>query len=369
MARSTADQHWMDRAFALAENGRWNTAPNPRVGCVIVSGDQAIAEGWHAQWGGDHAEVDALKQLDASDPRLAEATAYVSLEPCNHHGRTPPCTELLIQRGIPRVVVGMQDPDPRVAGSGIERLRGAGIEVVVLNGQTSGRWLNRRFLSSLERGRPWVVLKCAVSPDGFADPPRKHQERGSLPITSAPLRKLTHQWRAEEQAILVGAGTVAMDDPRLDVREASGPAPFPVVMDPHGRTSPSAQVYQHPQAVVWGGHNTLPAHVVQLDTSDGPAIESVLKHLHHTGCRSVLVEGGPYTLNGFFQSGLWDEARWCMGPTPTGGGMPAPALPEGAILRGAHPYGEDHVRYFVNPHSADWVGHAPSPTLALPLPA
>ena len=138
MARSTADQHWMDRAFALAENGRWNTAPNPRVGCVIVSGDQAIAEGWHAQWGGDHAEVDALKQLDASDPRLAEATAYVSLEPCNHHGRTPPCTELLIQRGIPRVVVGMQDPDPRVAGSGIDRLRGAGIEVVVLNGQTSG---------------------------------------------------------------------------------------------------------------------------------------------------------------------------------------------------------------------------------------
>ena len=176
MARSTADQHWMDRAFALAENGRWNTAPNPRVGCVIVSGDQAIAEGWHAQWGGDHAEVDALKQLDASDPRLAEATAYVSLEPCNHHGRTPPCTELLIQRGIPRVVVGMQDPDPRVAGSGIERLRGAGIEVVVLNGQTSGRWLNRRFLSSLERAfrRQWASAPCTTVPHPKGQIERSH---------------------------------------------------------------------------------------------------------------------------------------------------------------------------------------------------
>ena len=368
MAR-TADQHWMHRAHALAENGRWNTAPNPRVGCVIVHEGRAIAEGWHAQWGGDHAEVHALNQLDPADERLLASTAYVTLEPCNHHGRTPPCTGLLIDRRIPRVVVGMKDPDPRVSGSGIERLRAAGAEVMVWEDQPGGRWLNRRFLSAHERGRPWVVLKCAISTDGYADPPRNNQEQGSLPITADTLKKLTHQWRAEEQAILVGAGTVVMDNPRLDVREAAGPQPFPVVLDPNGRTSAQALVYQREGAVVLGGPQNLPQHVVRLDAPVGEALHAVLAHLHQLDCRSVLVEGGPKTCRGFIQSGLWDEARWCMGSTPTGGGIPAPTLPQEAIMRGIHPFGADLVRYFVSPSSAAWTGHAPAPTLALPLPA
>lgn len=369
MTRSAADQRWMQRAHALAHNGRWNTAPNPRVGCVIVHEGLAIAEGWHAMCGGPHAEVHALDQLDPHDARLSSSTAYVTLEPCHHFGRTPPCSAMLIERGVERVVIGMQDPDPRVAGSGIEALRTAGVEVTVLDDQFGGRWLNRRFLSSLERGRPWVVLKCAISADGFADPPRTSKERGSLPITAPALRRLTHQWRAEEQAILVGAGTVDTDNPRLDVREANGPNPFPVVLDPHGRTSPQAHIYAHPGAVVLGGPEGLPDHVVRLEAPEKGAIEAVLTHLQQAECRSVLVEGGPKTLAGFLESGMWDEARWCMGSKPTRGGMRAPALPRGAALRGSHPFGDDQVRYFVNPASLALTGHAPAPTLALPLPA
>ena len=365
----TTDLHWMRKALALAENGRWNTAPNPRVGCIIVHEGVSIAEGWHAQLGGAHAEVHALGKLEPSDERLSSSTAYVTLEPCNHHGRTPPCTALLMDRGVRRIVVGMKDPDPRVAGSGIHRLRAGGAQVTVLDDQLRGRWLNRRFLSAHERGRPWVVLKCAISPDGYADPPRNRQEQGSLPITSDTLKKLTHQWRAEEQAILVGAGTVVVDNPRLDVREASGPQPFPVVLDPHGRTSPQSLVYQHPGVVVLGGPRNLPKHAVQLEAPVGAALETVLAHLHQLDCRSVLVEGGPKTCGGFIESGLWDEARWCIGSTPTGGGIPAPPLPPEAKMRGVHPFGNDQVRYFVNPNSAVWAGHAPAPTLALPLPA
>lgn len=369
MTQAAADLHWMQRACALAENGRWNTAPNPRVGCVIVHGEVAIAEGWHAQIGGDHAEVHALSQLDPHDVRLASSTAYVTLEPCNHHGRTPPCSAVLIERRIRRIVVGMQDPDPRVSGSGIARLRASGAEVTVMDGPSELRWQNRRFLSSLERGRPWIVLKCAISPDGFADPPRRSQERGSLPITSQTLKKLTHQWRAEEQAILVGAGTIDTDNPRLDVREANGPNPFPVILDPNGQTSPGAFVYAHPRAVVLGGPEGLPSHVVRISAPENGAIEAVMAHLQEAECRSVLVEGGPKTLSGFLKSGWWDEARWCMGSTPTGGGLAAPVLPHEVILRGTHPFGKDQVRYFVNPQSAAWTGHAPAPTLALPLPA
>jgi diaminohydroxyphosphoribosylaminopyrimidine deaminase/5-amino-6-(5-phosphoribosylamino)uracil reductase len=369
MPFDAADDKWMSRALALAARGRWGTAPNPRVGCIIVHEGQAIAEGWHARIGGPHAEAAALASLAADDARLATATAYVTLEPCNHHGRTSPCSERLLQAGIPRIVVGMVDPDPRVSGSGIHRLRAAGVQVDLMGSHPSGRWLNRRFLSSLERRRPWVVLKCAVSADGHADPPREAGQMGSLPITAPKLRKLTHQWRAEESAILVGAGTVNTDDPRLDVREALGDAPFPVVMDPDGLTSPEAHVYAHPQACVLGGPAHLPAHVQRLSLSTDDHVAHVLEALQGMGCRSVLVEGGPHTLAQFLESGLWDEARWCRSAVPTGGGLKAPILPSEAVLRGTHPFGDDVVDYFLNPVSAKWTEASPPPTLTLPLPS
>lgn len=369
MSCDAADEMWMAQAMALAARGRWGTAPNPRVGCVIVHEGKAIAEGWHARIGGPHAEAVALASLDATDARLASATAYVTLEPCNHHGRTSPCSERLVQAGIPRIVVGMVDPDPRVSGSGIGRLRSAGAQVDLMDRHPEGRWLNRRFLSSLERHRPWVVLKCAVSADGHADPPREPGQKGSLPITAPQLRKLTHQWRAEESAILVGAGTVNTDDPRLDVREAAGDSPFPVVMDPDGLTSPQAKVYAHPKACVLGGPSDLPDHVQRLAPPTGHHVAHVLSALQDLGCRSVLVEGGPHTLSQFLEAGLWDEARWCRSAMSTGGGLKAPVLPSDALLRGTHPFGDDVVDYFLHPASARWTQASPPPTLTLPLPS
>lgn len=360
----------MAKALDLAGRGRWNTAPNPRVGCILVKDGHEIASGWHAQVGGAHAEAAAL--AEAGHTAVTEgATAYVTLEPCNHHGRTPPCTEALIAAGISRVVVGMRDPDPRVSGSGLMRLQQAGLEVELMEEHTEGRWLNRRFLSSLERQRPWIVLKCAVSADGFADPPRALGQRGSLPITRPALRALTHAWRAEEEAILVGAGTVVIDDPALDVREAEGPSPAPIVIDPQGRTPRESKAYLHPRAAVVGGPEGLADHVTRIPSDMHPPIEAAIRHAHDAGFRSVLVEGGPATLGHFLQAGLWDEARWCTSPRPTSGGLIAPPFPgpDAAVLRGEHAFGEDHIRYAVHHESVAWVGMAPPPTLHLPLPS
>lgn len=370
MVLSDSDFRWMARALALADRGRLGASPNPRVGCVLVRDGVEIGHGWHDQVGGPHAESAALSGLEASGVPTSGSTAYVSLEPCNHHGRTPPCTEALIRAGVARVVVGIGDPDPRVCGSGVAALRKAGIEVDVLPAHPEGRWANRRFLSSLERGRPWVVLKCAVSADGYADPPRGQGQRGSLPITSPVLRRLTHHWRAEEDAIIVGAGTVAIDDPLLDVREAVGRSPIPIVIDPQGRTDPGARVYLNPMATVVGGPHGLPAHVRRVQ-DDGDAIRAVLSHLQERGCRSVLVEGGAATLEAFLDSGLWDEARWCRSPRSTGGGLPAPHFPgaQEAVLRGEHPFGEDVVQYALKCDAAEWIGCAPPPTLHPTLPA
>ncbi len=370
MTPDKLDASWMKLALREAERGRLGASPNPRVGCVVVHGGEAIATGWHAAVGGDHAEVAALNTLSPDDPRLASSVAYVTLEPCSHHGRTPPCTERILDSGIPRVVIGMEDPDPRVSGSGIARLRQAGIQVDVMASLPEGRWLNRRFLSSLERNRPWVVLKCAVSADGFADPPRVEGQRGSLAITAPALRGLTHFWRAEEEAIVVGAGTVVVDDPLLNVREASGRDPMPIVIDPSGRTSPEARVWSHPRATVLGGPANLPNHVTRIAGAGCDAAPAVLEFLQDAGCRSALIEGGPATLEGFLASDLWDEFRWCRSPRAVSGGIAAPAMPTSlSMLRGVHPFGEDTAEYWVRRNSAEWATCAPPPSLSLPLPS
>ena len=372
MPATATDRAWMARALNRARLGEIGTYPNPRVGCVIVRDNQVLAEGHHAACGGAHAEVAALEALSAPEASLTEATAYVTLEPCSHHGRTPPCADRLIESEIGRVVVGMQDPDPRVAGSGIARLREAGITVDVLEAFAAGRWLNRRFLSSLERGRPWVVLKCAVSADGFMDPPRQPGQQGSLAITEPTLRRLTHRWRAEEGAILVGAGTLATDDPALDVRESDGPHPLVVVLDPNGRTSPGSKVYQSGRpTLVIGGPPSLPPHVERVSTKGvADAFQTALIALQERSVRSVLVEGGAETLRACLASGLWDEFRECRSPRPTGGGLRAVLPgPSEQYCRGAHPFGADTVRYFVHPESAFWAGDAPAPTLSVPLPS
>ena len=366
------DREWMARALQLARRGDIGTAPNPRVGCILVRNNGVLAEGWHHRIGGPHAEVVALDAL-ANRNDAKGATAYVTLEPCSHHGRTPPCSSALIDAGIARCVVGLQDPNPLVEGRGLERMRDAGITVAVLNRHPEGRWLNRRFLSSMERGRPWVVLKCAVSADGHMDPPRGPGQLGSLPITSASLRKLTHRWRAEEGAILVGAGTVITDDPRLNVREADGPHPLPVVLDPNGRTPATAALYTSGASCwVMGGPEGVAESVDRHRIHPGEdAFQRALAALHNQGVRSVLVEGGRQTLQHILDLGLWDELRVARSPGSTGGGLPAPTWPTepaDAVLRGAHPFGPDRVQYWVNAASLNWVGCCPPPTLQIPMP-
>ena len=364
------DQQWMMRALSHARRGEIGTAPNPRVGCILVRDGREIAHGWHARVGEAHAEAAALDAIPHNQSPVG-ATAYVTLEPCSHHGRTPPCSDALISAGISRCVVGTTDPNPVISGRGLDRMRSAGIEVTLMDAFPEGRWLNRRFLSSMERNRPWIVLKCAVSADGFMDPPRRHGEKGSLSITSPALRRLTHRWRAEEGAILVGSGTVITDDPELNVREAEGPDPLRIVMDLRGRTTPTAKAYgPSSPTLVLGGPANLPPHVSRLSPRQGNGYSDLMDALQQRDVRSVLVEGGADTLHGFLEAELWDELRICRSNQSVGGGVAAPEWPneETALLRGHHPFGSDTVEYRVHKQSAEWVGMAFPPTLSIPLP-
>ncbi len=364
------DQQWMARALALAQRGEIGTTPNPRVGCILVQGDCEIAHGWHSRAGEAHAEAAALRAI-LPDHNPVGSTAYVTLEPCSHHGKTPPCSDALISAGISRCVVGMTDPNPIISGRGIARMRQAGIEVTLLEAFPEGRWLNRRFLSAMERNRPWIVLKCAESADGFMDPPRRTGETGSLSITSPVLQRLTHRWRAEEGAILVGAGTVIMDDPELNVREFDGPDPLRIVMDLNGRTTSQSKVYATGSStLVAGGPADLPPHVSRLSLDEGDVFPDLMKALQQLDVRSVLVEGGADTLRRFLEADLWDEIRICRSNQAVGGGLTAPTWPteRSALLRGQHPFGSDNVEYRVHKKSAEWVGMACAPTLSISLP-
>ena len=230
-----AETHWMHRCLTLASQGRGRTAPNPMVGAIIVRGDEVLAEGWHRAPGLAHAELDALNAL-TTDP--AGATMYVNLEPCCHHGRTPPCTDAIIKSGISRVVVGVIDPDPRMQGKGIALLREAGIEVEVGVAEAECRALNEAYFSVLERGRPWVTVKAAITLDGrIAD-----ADGASQWITGPQARAAGHALRNGHDAVLVGSGTLQSDDPSLNTRLDGGRDALPVLLDSELRCPADAKV-------------------------------------------------------------------------------------------------------------------------------
>lgn len=306
MARSD-DERFMARALQLAANGRYSTSPNPMVGSVIVSaGGRIIGEGWHRQYGGPHAEVNAVNSVaDADRPLLPESTIYVTLEPCSHYGKTPPCAELLVRTGFRRVVTGSDDPNPKVSGRGIAMLRDAGIEVDtgVLREQCDA--LNYKFLAAHRRGFPWVTLKWACSADGYLD------GRFSTPQTA----QTVHARRAQADAIVAGAGTILADRPRLDVRLIEGRSPRPVILDRHGLLGPADL-------------DSLTRSADALHITDGRTVEELLRGLYRDfGYISVLVEGGAKVLDSFIESGLWDEAFVEVSPRRISGSVPAPQLP------------------------------------------
>lgn len=314
------------RCLELAERGFGSVAPNPMVGCVLVHNGKPISEGWHRQYGGPHAEVDAIIRVENQDV-LKECTLYVNLEPCSHHGKTPPCADLIIEKKIPYVVIAMQDPNPLVAGRGIAKLIKAGIDVKLGVEEEAARFLNRRFITFFTKKRPYVILKWAQSADGFIDHVRSVENQLPAGISSEESLVLSHKWRSQEAAILVGTNTVLADDPQLTVRKTEGKNPVRVTFDRRGRIPNTAKILDGiaPTIVFNADKNytTEWAEYVRIDFDENP-LEHALAELHYRNLQSVLVEGGAAILREFLKTGLWDEARVFHSPKNLGGGIAAP---------------------------------------------
>lgn len=322
---SDADRAWMQRALWLARRGRGYTEPNPMVGAQWVDGDRLLASGWHRELGAPHAERMAL---DASAAR--GGTLYVTLEPCVHHGRTPPCVDRILEKGVERVVACRRDPDPRVDGRGFQQLRDAGVRVDVGCLEEEHALLNRRYLTARSRGYPWVALKAGVSLDG-----RMTDARGrSQWVTPEPMRRAAHSLRGEFSAVMVGSGTARRDDPRLDLRHRNwrGKGHLRVVLDSRNTLPEELNLFQDqerfPTAVFSAdsADNRAPRtrrHRFVAPAPDGVDLEGVLRELGDMGVGSVLVEGGPTLINSLLCAGLWDEMYlFCAGTLLGGGDAP-----------------------------------------------
>ena len=291
----------MRRCLQLAAKGLGRVRPNPLVGCVVVKDGRIISEGYHQEYGHNHAERNALlRELSTFNFQLS--TLYVNLEPCSHHGKTPPCADLIIEKGIKRVVCCNDDPNPLVAGNGFHKLEAAGIEVVRHVLEEEGLELNRRFFTFMEKHRPYVILKWAESADDFMAPATP----GPYWLSTQRQNRLNHRWRTEEAAILVGSETFLQDSPTLTPRHYLGPAPQPVVLDRRNRLT------------------NVPSHWLHLHTQ---TIEETLQALYEAKLQSVIVEGGRKVLDAFIESGLYDEVRILRSPLTLGSGLKAPAIP------------------------------------------
>ncbi len=324
------DRAAMARALALAERGLETTDPNPRVGCVIAHGERIVAEGWHERAGQAHAEIHALR---AAGEQAAGATVYVTLEPCSHHGRTPPCVEALIAANVSRVIFAVEDPNPRVNGRGAQILRDAGVQVASGLLERQAAELNPGFLKRMRTGRPWLRVKLAMSLDG-----RTALASGaSRWITGEPAREDVQRWRARSSAILTGIGTILSDDPRLDVRlpePPSGPRPRPlrVVLDPRLRTPPHARIFSSPGDVLILAAQSPAApdaqfdsrrarlmaraalETVAADAGGRPQLAEVLQLLGRKAINEVWVEAGPTLSGAWFAQSLADELLLYVAP-------------------------------------------------------
>ncbi|MBQ9638988.1 MAG: bifunctional diaminohydroxyphosphoribosylaminopyrimidine deaminase/5-amino-6-(5-phosphoribosylamino)uracil reductase RibD [Bacteroidales bacterium] len=291
------DEFYMRRCLRLAACGRGHTRPNPLVGSVVVKAGRIVSEGYHRCYGQYHAERNALLLASAAD--CLDATLYVNLEPCSHYGHTPPCANLIVERGIRRVVCACDDPNPLVSGRGFSLLERAGIEVERHVLEADGRRLNRRFFTMMEQRRPYVILKWAESSDGFIAPADNRPYWLTLPWQD----RLNHRWRTEEAAIVVGSETYLRDHPQLTPRHVCGPAPQPVVIDRRSRLT------------------DVPSHWLHLHTATP---EATLQELFQRGLQSVIIEGGRLLLDAFLQADLYDEVRLLRSPRPLGSGLSAP---------------------------------------------
>jgi len=337
-----SDEHFMARCLQLAQLGMRVVAPNPMVGAVIVYDDQIIGEGYHEIYGGPHAEVNAVHSVKDAE-LLSKATIYVSLEPCSHFGKTPPCADLIIENRFRRVVIGTRDPNVQVDGRGIERLEKAGIEVRFGVLEKECRALNRHFYTFHEKGRPFIVLKWAQTPNGLID--NDEQEVGIAWISRPETQNYVHQLRASLHGILVGRQTVIKDNPRLTVRTAEGIDPVRIVLDSQLSLDKNYAVFSSEgKTIVLNTLKTAEEGPIHYQCIDAMEVDKICAALHKEGIQSVLVEGGKATLQSFIDSGLWDEARIITGQHSFASGTATPQL-RGTCIKAERYFGDTIETY------------------------
>jgi len=321
-------EKYIKRCIELAKNGLGTTYPNPMVGSVIVYEDKIIGEGWHKKAGEPHAEVNAVNSVKDKS-LLTKATIYVSLEPCSHFGKTPPCCDLIIKNKIPNVVIGTVDPNIKVAGNGIKKLIEAGTKVTVGILETECHELNKRFFTFHEKKRPYIILKWAESQDGFIAPLEK-DEKKPVWITTVYSRQLVHKWRTEEQAILVGTQTVIDDNPKLNARDWYGNNPIRLIIDQNNRIPEDSHIFDNEtKTIVFSKlkttikkENTI---FEVIDFNQNIAVQ-IIEVLYNHQIQSVIIEGGKQTLQTFIDKNLWDEAKIFIGNVAFTAGIKAPIL-------------------------------------------
>lgn len=313
----------MRRAMELAGNGLGNVSPNPMVGAVVVYNGKIIGEGWHRQFGGPHAEVEAINSIKDHQV-LPESTLFVNLEPCAHYGKTPPCTDLIMKSGLRRVVLANTDPNPMVGGKGIRQLQDGGVEVVTGVMRQQGTFLNRRFFRFHQNKRPYIILKWAQTSDGFI----ARENFDSKWISNEYSRKLVHRYRAEEDAILVGRATAQYDNPQLTTRDWHGKDPLRLVIDPELKLDGGLKLFD--------GRTPTICYNFHKDETDGNIswvklpregfLPALWQDLYQKEVQSILVEGGGTLINSLVQANFWDEARMFVAPLEFEKGIRAPEL-------------------------------------------
>ncbi|MBL7721165.1 MAG: bifunctional diaminohydroxyphosphoribosylaminopyrimidine deaminase/5-amino-6-(5-phosphoribosylamino)uracil reductase RibD [Chitinophagaceae bacterium] len=338
----------MHRCLELAKLGAGHVAPNPMVGAVLVHEGRIIGEGWHKEYGEAHAEVNCINAVQEEDRQfISQSILYVSLEPCAHHGKTPPCADLIIRHKIPKVVIGCRDPFKEVDGKGIEKLKSAGIEVETAVLEEECRELNKRFFTFHKKQRSFIILKWAQTADGFI----AGDDSKRILISNEFSNRLVHKWRSEEAAIMVGTNTALRDDPALTTRLWPGPSPVRLVIDMNLRLPGSLKVFD-------GSERTIVFNTIKEDEKPNLSfikldkekqfVPQLMDVLYRLPLQSVLVEGGAALLQTFIESGVWDEARVIVnGELSIGNGLPAPVLKNEQLVM-EEKNSTDTISYFRN---------------------
>lgn len=317
-------ESYMQRALQLATLGMGKVAPNPMVGCVIVYENKIIGEGWHKSYGQAHAEVNAIDSV-IDQSILPQSTFYVTLEPCSHYGKTPPCADLLVSKKVGKVVIACTDSNPLVAGKGIRKLQEVGISVELGILEKEARRLNKRFFTFMEKKRPYIVLKWAQTEDGFI----ARKDYSSRWISNEHSRTLVHQWRSQEQAVMVGTRTALYDNPQLNVRQWTGKNPIRIFIDKNLQIPTNYHLFDRSQLTICYNlqKNETSENLIFVKLDTDFFLENLLQDLHERKIQSVLVEGGSLLLQSLIDKNLWDEARVFVGNARFGEGIKAPQAP------------------------------------------